>query len=452
MVVMTTAKTILNIGALLLAALLSFGAAAQAAPPANDACDAAVFIPNGDAASADNTEAVTEPDDPVLSCSIGSNVGSIFFEFTADTDTARIRVTGSTGWDADFAFYSVDSTAACDKALWVEQGCSEDDDATFDRNTNVCFEGLTPGETYTLMLVSFNNGSRGDYTVEVDSPCSGAPAFNCTGNCSGNGTCIAEETCQCDADFTGTLCETNIDNCSPNLCQNGGTCTDGVDDFTCACPGGFGGPTCAIELDSDSDGIPDVDDNCPTVFNPDQTDVNADGFGDACVSPDVNIPGDASFGSNPVIGSGTTIENGVSVGDNANLGENVKLEDGVVAGDNLLVGDDVVVEEGSMLGDDVTIGDKSKVEENVTIGNGVTIGEEVIIKNGVVIDGNATIHDNATIEDNAFIGAGAIVGANATVGEGATVCAGAEVPAGFMIGDGETFLPTSPPTTSGPCP
>ena len=34
--------------------------------------------------------------------------------------------------------------------------------------------------------------------------------------------------------------------------------------------------------DQDGDGIPDCDDNCPDVFNPDQADVDGDGVGDAC--------------------------------------------------------------------------------------------------------------------------------------------------------------------------
>jgi hypothetical protein len=34
--------------------------------------------------------------------------------------------------------------------------------------------------------------------------------------------------------------------------------------------------------DTDNDGIPDRDDNCPTTFNPDQADSDEDGIGDAC--------------------------------------------------------------------------------------------------------------------------------------------------------------------------
>jgi hypothetical protein len=39
--------------------------------------------------------------------------------------------------------------------------------------------------------------------------------------------------------------------------------------------------------DSDGDGVPSGDDNCASVFNPDQRDTNSDGFGNAC-DPDFN--------------------------------------------------------------------------------------------------------------------------------------------------------------------
>jgi hypothetical protein len=37
--------------------------------------------------------------------------------------------------------------------------------------------------------------------------------------------------------------------------------------------------------DSDTDGLPDIADNCPTTYNPDQTDLDGDSIGDACESP-----------------------------------------------------------------------------------------------------------------------------------------------------------------------
>jgi uncharacterized repeat protein (TIGR01451 family) len=46
-------------------------------------------------------------------------------------------------------------------------------------------------------------------------------------------------------------------------------------------PGGGGGGG-GDGTDSDGDSVPDTDDNCPAIFNPDQADADGDGIGDAC--------------------------------------------------------------------------------------------------------------------------------------------------------------------------
>lgn len=51
--------------------------------------------------------------------------------------------------------------------------------------------------------------------------------------------------CQCRSGFTGTLCETNIDDCAGNPCRNAGTCLDGINDFSCSCTLGFSGKDCS---------------------------------------------------------------------------------------------------------------------------------------------------------------------------------------------------------------
>lgn len=43
-----------------------------------------------------------------------------------------------------------------------------------------------------------------------------------------------------------------------------------------------GGSAQATPGDFDNDGVPDIDDNCPLTANPDQTDTDSDGLGDAC--------------------------------------------------------------------------------------------------------------------------------------------------------------------------
>ena len=44
------------------------------------------------------------------------------------------------------------------------------------------------------------------------------------------------------------------------------------------------------DIDRDLDGIADDEDNCPDVFNPQQTDIDGDQEGDAC-EPDIDLDG-----------------------------------------------------------------------------------------------------------------------------------------------------------------
>ena len=67
-------------------------------------------------------------------------------------------------------------------------------------------------------------------------------------NCSGNGECSMDGMgtfhCACNPDFTGELCQTNIDDCVDVDCSGNGLCMDGLNNFTCDCVPGFSGPLC----------------------------------------------------------------------------------------------------------------------------------------------------------------------------------------------------------------
>src|SRR5690606_23688716 len=73
-----------------------------------------------------------------------------------------------------------------------------------------------------------NAGFSGDGVTCAPNDC--APA------CGANATCGAALSCVCDAGFEGDAVEgcTETDECAANPCVNGGTCTDGLDSFTCA--------------------------------------------------------------------------------------------------------------------------------------------------------------------------------------------------------------------------
>ena len=174
--------------------------------------------------------------------------------------------------------------------------------------------------------------------------------------------------------------------------------------------------------DVDADGVLDVLDNCPSVYNPDQLDANADGFGDACVAPDVNIPDSTVVGDNVVIGSGTNLNKESTVGDNTTIGANVDVGKGSVigadtdVGSNTTLAKETTVSSGVSIGDGVVIAKGVVIGENVHIGNHTNIKKDVIVGNNVWIGANVLINIGAHILDNAVIPDNAVVPMGATVG------------------------------------
>ena len=48
--------------------------------------------------------------------------------------------------------------------------------------------------------------------------------------------------------YSGDSCETDVDECVPNPCENGGSCIVRVDGFVCECSPGYLGPLCLSKL------------------------------------------------------------------------------------------------------------------------------------------------------------------------------------------------------------
>ena len=59
---------------------------------------------------------------------------------------------------------------------------------------------------------------------------------------------MADFKCACVTGYRGKTCNININDCTPDACFNGGTCIDGVGNFTCICPAGFTGSMCECTL------------------------------------------------------------------------------------------------------------------------------------------------------------------------------------------------------------
>lgn len=68
-----------------------------------------------------------------------------------------------------------------------------------------------------------------------------------TDGCENGGRCLlgpnGEGTCDCMPGYDGNRCEHNVDNCF-GACLHNGTCTDGVDGYSCECAFGYAGHSC----------------------------------------------------------------------------------------------------------------------------------------------------------------------------------------------------------------
>jgi uncharacterized membrane protein len=101
----------------------------------------------------------------------------------------------------------------------------------------------TPGAAGNPQVSDGAGGTAGGAGANVaNDPCTPLP-------CENGGLCAAADggfTCSCPAGFAGVTCASNIDDCLPNPCLNGGTCVDGVASATCVCAGAFTGSRCEL--------------------------------------------------------------------------------------------------------------------------------------------------------------------------------------------------------------
>ncbi|XP_035685325.1 uncharacterized protein LOC118421892 [Branchiostoma floridae] len=111
--------------------------------------------------------------------------------------------------------------------------------------TYQCLPGFTKagGDDNKICV---NGGWTGEDLVCVASDeCASDP-------CNNGGTCtdgVNGYTCDCAAGYEGDNCETDIDECASDPCNNGGTCTDGVNGYTCDCAAGYEGDNCETDID-----------------------------------------------------------------------------------------------------------------------------------------------------------------------------------------------------------
>ena len=137
--------------------------------------------------------------------------------------------------------------------------------------TCICYPGFT-GENCTINIddcspsVCQNNGTCEDRVDDFICSCPDTYAgktcerqSSCSpeqDNCTNNGVCnasstegIIETSCECLPGYTGLTCESEIDECLSDPCENSGICIDLIGRFQCLCPAGLTGDRCQTNED-----------------------------------------------------------------------------------------------------------------------------------------------------------------------------------------------------------
>mgnify|MGYP001179978970 CR=1 FL=1 len=238
--------------------------------------------------------------------------------------------------------------------------------------------------------------------------------------------------------------------------------------------------TLGLAADLDADGVDDALDNCVYIANPNQSDTNADGYGDACAHPTASVGADVIIARGGYIDAGATVGSGVlvvrgTVGAGAQVGNDAVVYGSIAAetpssgpaivGTGAVLGHRGTIAPGARIGDHAVIygpvgtravvGDRSIIGRGgelaplvqvgsdtwlrATVGLSSSIGDRVAIGRAV-LGRRVTVHDGVrigtfvTIGDDAVIGDGARLRWSVTVGDDAQIGADASLAHDAVIG------------------
>ena len=154
-------------------------------------------------------------------------------------------------------------------------------------------------------IAGFASPGGANPTCEDIDECSPDPCLNgatCSQTSDGTTPVVGGYFCACPVGFSGVNCEVNVDDCVGTPCKNSGTCIDGANTFSCNCStstansagvSGWTGATCEDNVDECTIGT----DNCDTNAVCGDTDgdftcvcsTNYNGDGTSCTVKDCEI-------------------------------------------------------------------------------------------------------------------------------------------------------------------
>jgi acetyltransferase-like isoleucine patch superfamily enzyme len=161
------------------------------------------------------------------------------------------------------------------------------------------------------------------------------------------------------------------------------------------------------------------DDNCPNVDNPDQSDSDRNGRGDACELP--VVADRANVDPSVIIDVGSEVIRGATVHANVKMGKQVLINRNAEIGARCLIGDRVTIGQNTVVGVDCRIGNDSTLDREGVYGTGLSVGTNTFIDKNAEVGNGVTIGNNVNIGRNAFIADGVCIPDDASYRKDSTI-------------------------------